>query len=130
MKIEHLALNVADPASMAAWYVEHLGMEIVRSSPAPPHVHFIGDGSGSIMVELYHKPDAGVPPYESMDPFQLHLAFVSEDPKADRERLMVAGARVVDDRKTPDGSHLIFLRDPWGVTVQLCKRTTPMLRAR
>jgi glyoxylase I family protein len=130
MKIEHLALNVADPASMAAWYVAHLGMAIVRSSPAPPHVHFIEDDSGAMMLELYHKPEVGIPSYEAMDPFQLHLAFVTADPDGDRDRLTAAGARLVDDRKSPDGSHLVFLRDPWGVTIQLCKRARPMLRVR
>lgn len=130
MKMEHLALNVADPASMAAWYVKHLGMEIVRANPAvPPHVHFIGDDGRTMMVELYHKPECGIPSYGDMDPFQLHLAFVSADPDADRDRLVAAGATLVDDRRSPDGSHLVFLRDPWGVTIQLCRRVKPMLRA-
>ena len=29
MKIEHVALNVPEPAKAAQWYVEHLGMQIV-----------------------------------------------------------------------------------------------------
>ena len=30
LNVEHVACNVAEPAAMAAWYVEHLGMRIVR----------------------------------------------------------------------------------------------------
>jgi hypothetical protein len=28
---------------------------------------------------------------------------------------------------TPAGDQLVFLRDPWGVTVQLAKRGTPLV---
>ena len=30
LNVEHVACNVAEPVAMAAWYVEHLGMRIVR----------------------------------------------------------------------------------------------------
>ena len=30
LNVEHVACNVADPVAMAAWYVEHLGMRVVR----------------------------------------------------------------------------------------------------
>jgi glyoxylase I family protein len=32
MKIEHFAINVADPIAMADWYVSNMGMTIVRKS--------------------------------------------------------------------------------------------------
>ena len=63
-----------------------------------------------------------------MPPANLHLAFTSENVKADRDRLVKAGARLVDDYFTnPDGDELAMLRDPWGVPVQLVKRAKPML---
>ena len=40
-------------------------------------------------------------------------------------RLAAAGATPFSDDKMPDGSRLIFLRDPWGVPVQLCQRAQP-----
>jgi catechol-2,3-dioxygenase len=30
MRLEHTGLNVADPIKMAQWYVEHLGMKVLR----------------------------------------------------------------------------------------------------
>ena len=30
MKMEHIALNVKNPATMAGWYERHLGMTVVR----------------------------------------------------------------------------------------------------
>ena len=44
MRIEHFALNVADPVGMARWYVEHLRMRIARGGNEPPYGHFLADG--------------------------------------------------------------------------------------
>ena len=35
LNVEHVACNVAEPVAMAAWYVEHLGMRIVRKNRGP-----------------------------------------------------------------------------------------------
>jgi len=128
MKIEHFALQVSDPIAMADWYVKHLGCTLARSSGEPAHMRFLKDSSGSVMVELYRNPKVPVPDYAAMDPLLLHIAFLSENPAADRDRLIVAGARVVDDLvTTPLGDQLIMLRDPWHVALQLVWRATPML---
>ena len=73
MEIEHLGLNVADPAAMADWYVEHLGMRIVLASDAPVPVRFLADSAGRVMLEIYHNPQADVPSYASVDPLVVHL---------------------------------------------------------
>ncbi|MDQ8181739.1 VOC family protein [Pelagicoccus sp. SDUM812005] len=127
MKIEHFAINVSDPQAFAAWYVANCGMSIARKLDQAPFTHFLADSTGSVMVEIYNNPTDQVPDYRSMDPLILHLAFVSEDPDADRARLEAAGATFAEEVKTDDGSHLVMLRDPWGFCVQLCKRGIPML---
>lgn len=128
MKIEHFALNVLSPAAMSEWYEEHLGMKIVRRSEGPSKEHFLADESGKVMLELYNNKSAPVPNYEAMSPFQLHLAFVSDKPAEDRERLSKAGARFVEEIHLEDGSHLLMMRDPWGTPIQFCKRGKPMLQ--
>lgn len=128
MRIEHVALNVADPVAVAAWYAEHLGLTVVRHLPQPTQTHFLVDDSGTTVIEIYHNPPGGVPDYFSMNPLQLHLAFVSESPVDDSERLIAAGAIWVDEIHAADGSHLIMLRDPWGLALQLCKRAVPLMR--
>jgi glyoxylase I family protein len=130
MKLEHFALNVEDPVAMADWYTQHLGLRVVRQMPEAPFTTFLADDSGRILVEIYLNPAHEVPPYRTMNPLLVHLAFVSEDPTADQERLCAAGASLVSDQHLPDGSHLVMLRDPWGLALQLCKRGTPMLAAR
>lgn len=127
MKIEHFAINVADPVNMAAWYVEHLGLTVVRCGPAPIHMHFLADDGGRVMLEIYCNPPNEVPDYKSMPPLLLHLALVSEDPDADRARLEAAGATFHSEGRQDDGSHLVMMRDPWGFAIQLCKRGKPML---
>lgn len=127
MKIEHVALNVAEPNEMGAWYVEHLGMTLVRALDVPPFTRFLADDSGMVMIELYNNPPDAVPDYAAMDPLLLHLAFVSSDPARDMAILIEAGATLVDDLHLADGSHLVMLRDPWGLALQLCKRGIPMV---
>ena len=48
MKIEHLALNVEDPISVARWYVENLGFTVKRQIPDPPWIHFLADDGGTV----------------------------------------------------------------------------------
>lgn len=127
MKIEHFAFNVADPVAVAAWYTEHFDMRVARSLERAPFTHFLADSSGTVMIEIYNNPVDQVPPYEEMNPLLLHLAFVSNEPEADRGRLESAGASFVDEVRLKDGSHLVMMRDPWGLAIQLCKRGEPML---
>ena len=125
MKIEHIAYNVADPVAVADWYCTHLGLRIVRHLPEPVQCHFLADESGTAL-EIYCNPPDQVPHYADWHPLQFHLAFDSADPTDDASRLIIAGATLVTDDIFPDGSHLIMLRDPWGLALQLCKRAKPL----
>ena len=79
------------------------------------------------MLEVYHNPPDQVPLYSRMDPLLLHVAFVSADPEADKSALLAAGATLVKEEHLTDGSYLVMMRDPWGLAIQLCKRSQPML---
>ncbi len=128
LNVEHVACNVTDPVAMAAWYVEHLGMRVVRRIPTPPYIHFLADANGRAVIEIYSNPAADpVPDYAVMHPLRFHLAFAAPDPDAARAALVAAGATFVDEQTLADGSRLLMLRDPWGLPLQLCKRTTPLL---
>jgi len=127
MKLEHIALLVADPVAVARWYEEHLGMRVVRAGEAPGHARFLADDAGASVLELY----AGalpVPDYGAMDPALLHLAFAAEDIEATRARLLAAGATPTGDvATTPTGDAFAMLRDPWGLALQLARRTRPLV---
>jgi catechol 2,3-dioxygenase-like lactoylglutathione lyase family enzyme len=125
--IEHFAINVPDPAAAAAWYGQHLGLRVIRSLDAAPFTHFLADGSGRVVVEMYRQTIAPVPDYASMNPFVFHIAFAASDVPGTLARLLAAGARGAGEVTiTPTGDEMTFLRDPWGVPLQLVKRATPL----
>jgi catechol 2,3-dioxygenase-like lactoylglutathione lyase family enzyme len=125
MKVEHFALNVADPVAMADWYAKHLGMTIARQFDNAARTTFLADSQGAVMLEIYNNPPEAVPNYREMDPLLIHLAFVSEDPETDKARLLEAGATLVEEFTMADGSRLMMMRDPWGLAIQFCKRAVP-----
>ncbi len=128
MKIEHFAINVEHPREVADWYKEYLDFNMVKQEKEPPYTTFLADDSGRVMIEIYNNPADQVPNYSDMNPLIMHLALVSESPAKDKKRLIEAGAIEVSDEILDDGSHLVMLRDPWGLSLQLCKRSNPMLR--
>lgn len=130
MTIEHVAFNVPEPVAMAGWYAKHLGLRVVRSSAGPPFTHFLVDATGRTVIEIYHRTDAAVPDYRTLDPLVLHLAFGTADLGATRERLLAAGATPAGEvAVTPAGDELAFLRDPWGFPIQLVRRARPLIEA-
>jgi glyoxylase I family protein len=127
MQVEHVAWQVADPVTVANWYIQHLGFKVLRKLEASPFTHFLADEAGRVVVEIYHNPAATIPDYRAMNPLLLHLAFVANDPEAERDRLSKAGATLHEDLKTAAGDRLIMMRDPFGFAIQLCKRAKPMI---
>ena len=128
MKIEHIALNVPDPAAIADWYVANLGMQVVRQTGAPTYTTFLADSDGETVLELYRFEDAPMPDYAAQDPMVLHLAFTSPNAVEQAGQLAAAGAQLHGEpRATGGGDTLIFLRDPWGIALQLVERTEPLI---
>jgi glyoxylase I family protein len=130
MRIEHIGYMVENPMQVARWYCDNLGFKMTREMHTSPFTHFLTDGSGNVMVEIYNNPSAAVPDYAAMDPLVLHLAFDtgSEAIESARDRLLAAGATIYSNLGvTPAGDQLIMLRDPWGMAVQLAKRKEPMI---
>ena len=127
MKFEHFAINVPNANVVSLWYVEHLGLTVKKKMEESPHMIFMADDSGTVMLEIYNNPKGETLDFNNLHPLTVHLALVSEDPSADKKRLIAAGATEFSDDILPDGSHLVMLRDPWGICLQLCKRATPMI---
>ena len=122
MKIEHFAVNVADPVAVAAWYCRHFGFVIARKMDVAPFTHFLRDPATGVMLEIYHNPPDQVPNYGAMDPLLLHLAFATDNLDIDRNALLRAGATLVSEQTLPGGTRFAMLRDPWGLSVQICQR--------
>jgi glyoxylase I family protein len=128
MKIEHIALNVPEPTKLVNWYVEHLAMRVARSNNDANETHFIVDEAGVAVLEVYNNPASPMPDYNAMNPLVFHIAFSVDDMEGTLRRLKEAGAEPVGAvNTTPAGDRLAFLRDPWGVPLQLAQRAKPLL---
>jgi len=128
MDIEHIGYVVEDPVAAARWYVENLGLRVVRSTGGPTFTHFLADGSGHVMIEIYNNPKVKVPDYRLIDPLVLHLAFECEDVEGAVRRLLKAGATPEGEiTRAPSGDVIGIVRDPWGFCVQLARRGQPMI---
>ena len=125
MKFEHFAINVPDVRTTTKWYVENLGLSIVRSIEQAPYTKFLADETGRVVIELYSNTTEPVPDYPSMPPLNFHIAFVAANAKQVEERLIAAGATLFKEETLPDGSFLVMMRDPWGVPLQFCQRAKP-----
>jgi catechol 2,3-dioxygenase-like lactoylglutathione lyase family enzyme len=122
MKFEHFALNVEDARQTARWYVEHLGLAIVRGVETAPYTRFLADITGRLVMELYSNPAAPVPDFRAAHPLTFHVGFATDDARATQQRLEMAGARLFHEETLADGSVLVMVRDPWGIPIQLCQR--------
>lgn len=128
MKLEHVALLVADPPAVARWYVEHLGMHVAkRSDEAPGFARFLADADGTSILELYASDVHAVPDYRALDPALLHVAFATGEIDGTRDRLLAAGAAPVGEiTQNAAGDRFAMLRDPWGLALQLADRVRPL----
>lgn len=127
MKMEHTAFNVKEPVLMARWYVEHLGLTVQRRTVDAPYAHFLADDGGTVMIEIYGNTAAPAFDFSTIDPAAVHLAFVSEDVAADENRLVKAGATIVNGVHNLGDDQFSMLRDPWGLPLQLVKRGKKLL---
>ena len=123
MRLEHVAIDVADPAAFKAWWTANLGMRVSTANDA-----FITDDSGTFVLEVYRTDKTpSAPDYHAMRPLQLHFGFLSDDVDADIASLTAAGATLVVHEKTPgfDGA---MMKDPFGISIQFVKRGRPVLK--
>lgn len=128
MIFEHIAINIPEPVKAVRWYCDHLDMRIVLASDKSPWRHFITDSTGTGLIEFYHHSTVPTADHEAMPPRMLHLGFTAQDLEADRARLITAGAVPIGEiAVSPSGDRKAFLRDPWGVALQLVERSNPLV---
>lgn len=125
MIFEHFALNVPDVDKVVSWYTSNLGLKVVRQQKEAPFMTFLADSNDRVVVEIYYRPDETITDFTKQHPLTFHVAFVSENAEEDKQRLIAEGASLFEEVNLEDGSHLVMLRDPWGMPLQLCQRATP-----
>jgi catechol 2,3-dioxygenase-like lactoylglutathione lyase family enzyme len=127
MRFEHIAINVADARAVVDWYVKSLDLVVMRQMTEAPFTTFLADKDHNMMFEFYQQP-VQVADFTSTPPFSFHIAFLVDDMDAWRQRWLAAGGTAEGDvATTPAGDKLAFVRDPWGLTLQLVMRKQAML---
>ena len=128
LRPEHVAFNVRDSRAHAAWYQNEIGMKVKREGGAPGYGFFLVDPGGHMMLELYQNSERPVLDLPNISYMSVHLAFMVDDVLAAKKALTAHGATVAEDLSTtPSGDHVLMMRDPWGLSIQLAKRVVPML---
>lgn len=128
MRIEHFAINVSEPAKMAAWYAKHLGLTIIRADDVEPYIHFLADDDNQTLFEIYSNPKGEIIDFGEYSVFTFHIAFSVADMLAECDRLIVAGATAQGDTITLGNGDLTrFVQCPWGVKLQFLQRIKPLL---
>jgi catechol 2,3-dioxygenase-like lactoylglutathione lyase family enzyme len=128
LRPEHVAFNVRDSRAQAAWYRNEIGLHVKRESGAPGYGFFLSDSGHHMMLELYQNSDRPVLDMPTISHMSIHLAFMVDDILAAKKALTAKGATVAEDLSTtPSGDHVLMMRDPWGLSIQLAKRVVSML---
>jgi catechol 2,3-dioxygenase-like lactoylglutathione lyase family enzyme len=126
---EHFALNVPDARSMTNWYFENLGMKVIRQGGPPTDTSFFADENNHMMVEVYNNNSFPIFNMNMIHHLSMHFAFIVDDVRSMRTGLIEAGAKLIEDLKTTDtGDQILMLRDPWGMPIQVIKRSEPILK--
>lgn len=129
MRPEHFELNLVNSEAKADWYVENLGLKVVRKGGAPSFGFFVSDIKDNMMLELNQDARYPVLEFENINYNSFHVAFTVDDVKAIKEKLIAAGAKLAEEIKnTPAGDQVVMLRDPWGQAIQFVKRVNPMIK--
>ncbi len=126
---EHLAVNVSDARAKAQWYVDNLGMKIVRQGTAPTYGTFVTDSTEHMMLEIYQDTRYPVIEFSKVSHMSIHFASMVADVDVMKGRLLRANATLAADiSKTLAGDEVVTLRDPWGFPIQFVKRSQLMLK--
>jgi glyoxylase I family protein len=126
---EHIAFNVEDPVAQAKWYVDNMGFKIMYKGNPPGNTRFVADGGENMLIELYNNKEYPVIDFTKLNHLTIHFAFMIDSMELAKEKLLKAGATLVEDiTKTPSGDLVLMLRNPWGLPIQFVQRTKPMLK--
>ena len=133
MKIDHIAIVVADLEATLAIYTQSLGFEqIYRETIADQGVEAVGLQAGESSIELLRPLDEGSPiaRFRGSAASKLHhTAYRVEDLPAEIAALRARGVRMIDEhpRKGAHGNLIAFIHpaSTAGVLIELCQQEHP-----
>ena len=125
MQYVHTCYRVLDLDRSIDFYVNKLGLELVRKSP-------IGDDATNAFLGVPGDPEPRLEltlNHDRTEPYELgegysHVAFTVEDLDALAEKLEKAGGVDFESKPHPigTGSRIFFVRDPDGYRIEFIER--------
>lgn len=127
-QIHHVAIIVSDYARAKAFYVDKLGLEVVRETRRPERGDIKLDlRLGACELELFYKPDALRRPTRPEACGLRHLAFSVADVDAAVDWLRGLGIETEPVRLDPlTGEKITFFFDPDGLPLELHGGHSPL----
>jgi methylmalonyl-CoA epimerase len=131
MKIDHIAIVVADLEATIALYTDVLGFRpLYRETIADQGVEAVGLEAGDSIIELLRPldPESPIAKFRGDAATKLHhTAYRVDDIEAALADFKSKGVRLIDEhpRKGAHGNLIAFLhpRSTGGVLIELCQKT-------
>lgn len=122
MKIEHIGICSHDTRALANWYVDNLGLRIVRclEKQDRPPIYFLAATQGA-EIEI-------LPTEESCADRTLntqgvsHVGLLVDDFEATEDRFRECGITLRGIRDTSNGWRIGYIEDPEGNTLEIVHR--------
>ena len=123
-RLEHFAIYARDAGSLKDFYVQTMGMRVVRVGPGePPGGYFLADDGGGAIEIIARPPDQS----NADQRWVCHLAFWVDDVAARRAELERLGLAFEADTAVDDDElKTAFFHDPEGNRCQIVWRRKPL----
>jgi catechol 2,3-dioxygenase-like lactoylglutathione lyase family enzyme len=115
VKVNHLHIKTSEPAKTAEWFVKNLGAKIATENRSGERVSYRLDLHGLALNVTDFIEGQKLGQHYGME----HLALDTSDIAGDVQGLKSAGARILEERRLPDGRHVCFFEGPEGVRLEV-----------
>lgn len=127
MYIEHPGIAAREPAALAKWYMEKLGMRLLRQ--AGETTFFLGFDQGAC-IEIYAAKTEAPPIANNYVSGLTHIAFYTDSFEETRQRLLAAGVEPAAEPVIRPDLKLALMRDGEGNLFHITQRDRALISAR
>ncbi len=124
LAFEHLRLNVADKDTIARWYVDNMGMDIIPSNNKD--VVYVADKDRNFMIEFSSILGKRMT-YSDVHLDAFHAAFEGHRAIEEIGEKLLKNGGIQDGKisRNANGDYVSNVRDPNGFVIQLIHRVSP-----
>lgn len=122
--LEHPGIAARNPAALAKWYMEKLGMKLLRQTGET--TFFVGFEGGAC-IEIYQAKTDAPPIADNYVSGLTHIAFYTDAFEETRQRLLQAGVTPAAEMVIRPGLRLALMRDGEGNLFHITQRDQPLI---